>query len=100
MKRRHHHILIGFFAWLIVPAHAHGDAVPETRVGIAGRLDQVVIPGSELEVVPHEDRKLPIRLRIVAVYPHGSAFRYDLEYQGLEPGSFNLKDYLRRKDAS
>ena len=89
-------------ACLIVAAsvQAQGGAVPETPVGIAGRFDQVVIPGSELEVVPHEDRRLPIRLRIVALYPHGTAFRYDLEYQGLQPGKFDLKDYLRRKDGS
>jgi hypothetical protein len=37
---------------------------------------------------------------VVRVFPHGSAFRYDLEYYGLEPGTFDLKDYLRRKDGS
>ena len=72
----------------------------QTSVGISGRLDQVVIPGTELEVIPQEDRKTPVRLRIAATYPHGSAFRYDLEYQGLEPGTFDLKTYLRRKDNS
>src|ERR1700682_441468 len=87
-----------FAAWLLVAASAHAQVIPETPVGIAGRVEQVVIPGPELEVVPHEDRKLPIRLRIVAVFPHGSAFRYDLEYQGLQTGTFDLKDYLRRKD--
>jgi hypothetical protein len=94
--------MICWIAWLVVAAsaHAQGRAVPETPVGVAGRFEQVVIPGPELEVVPHEDRKLPIRLRIVAVYPHGSAFRYDLEYQGLQPGAFDLKDYLRRKDGT
>ena len=81
-------------------AHAQGGIIPETPVGIAGRVEQIVIAGPEVEVVPHEDRKLPIRLRIIAVYPHGSAFRYDLEYQGLQPGTFDLKDYLRRKDGS
>ena len=74
--------------------------VPETPVGIGGRVDQIVIPGPELEAAPHDDRQTPIRLRIVATYPHGAAFRYDLEYQGLQPGSFDLKDYLRRKDGS
>src|SRR5216683_7536194 len=74
--------MICWIAWLVVAvtAHAQGRAIPETPVGVAGRVEQVVIPGPELEVVPHEDRKLPIRLRIVAVYPQGSAFRYDLEY--------------------
>ena len=58
-----------------------------------------VLPGSELEVKPIGERT-PIVLRIVRVFPHGTAFRYDLEYYGLEPGSFDLKDYLQRKDRS
>jgi hypothetical protein len=96
------HTMICFTAWVLVAtsAHAQGGAIPETPVGIGGRLDQIVIPGPELEIVPHDDRKLPIRLRIVATYPHGAAFRYDLEYQGLQPGTFDLKDYLRGKDGS
>ncbi len=32
--------------------------------------------------------------------PHGSGFRYDIVYYGLEPGRYDLKDYLRRKDGS
>ncbi len=67
---------------------------------MAGRIEQLVLPGSELEAVPNEDRKPPVVLRVVRVFPHGSAFRYDLEYQGLEPGRFDLKNYLRRKDGS
>lgn len=42
----------------------------------------------------------PLVLRVAASYPHGSAFRYDLVYYGLEPGQYDLKDYLRRKDGS
>jgi len=72
----------------------------EVTVGMAGRIDQIVLPGPELEVKPNEDRKSPIVLRIAATYPHGTAFRYDLVYYGLEPGAFDLKDYLRRKDGS
>ena len=49
---------------------------------------------------PLDDRRAPVVLRIVDVYPHGTAFRYDLEYYGLEPGTFDLRDYLRRKDGS
>lgn len=74
-------------------------AQPETTVGMAGHIEQLVLPGAELEAVP-QDRKAPVVLRVVQVYPHGSAFRYDLEYYGLEPGTFDLKNYLRRKDGS
>jgi hypothetical protein len=65
---------------------------------MSGRIEGLVLPGSELEAVPNEDRRTPIVLRVAAVYPHGSMFRYDIEYHGLEPGAFDLKTYLRRKD--
>jgi hypothetical protein len=95
---RRMNIAISLAATMVVAASVYGQ--PGTPVGIAGRRDQVVIPGSELEVVPLDDRKVPIRLRIVNLYPHGAAIRYDFEYQGLQPGTFDLKEYLRRKDGS
>jgi len=70
-----------------------------STVGLPARIDQLVLPGPELEVKPLAART-PIVLRIVHVAPHGSAFRYDLEYCGLEPGTFDLANYLRRKDRS
>jgi hypothetical protein len=73
---------------------------PETTVGLPVQIEGLVLPGSELEVKPLTDRRAPVVLRIVNVWPHGSAFRYDLEYYALEPGKFDLKDYLRRKDKS
>lgn len=70
----------------------------ETTVGMPGRLEGVVLPGPELEAKPIEDRKKPVVLRIIQTYPHGTDFRYDLEYYGLDPGTHDLRDYLRRKD--
>ena len=67
---------------------------------MTGRFENLVLPGTELEAKPLADRKAPVVLRIIAVYPHGTAFRYDLEYFGLEPGSHDLRDSLRRKDGS
>jgi hypothetical protein len=64
------------------------------------KIEQVVLPGPELEVKPLEDRRAPFVLRIVASYPHGTAFRYDFSYYGLEPGNYDLSSYLRRKDGS
>ncbi|HEX5445900.1 MAG TPA: hypothetical protein VFW87_18880 [Pirellulales bacterium] len=64
------------------------------------RIDQIVLPGGELEAKPIESRQVPIVLRVVATHPHGSAFRYDLEYHGLEPGRYDLGDYLQRKDGA
>lgn len=70
------------------------------NVGMSIELEQVVISGSELEVVPLSDEQQPIVLRIEAVWPHGSDFRYDFSFYGLEPGTFDLKSQLRRKDGS
>jgi hypothetical protein len=85
-------------AGTLTPAWAEGE--PTTTVGLPGQIRDLVLPGSELESRPNTDRKTPIVLRIIRVFPHGTAHRYDLEYVGLEPGSFNLRDYLQRKDRS
>jgi hypothetical protein len=69
-------------------------------VGFPARIDQIVLPGTELEAKPLADDQVAIVLRLVAAFPHGTAFRYDIEYYGLEPGVFELKDYLQRKDRS
>jgi hypothetical protein len=59
-----------------------------------------VLPGSELEVKPLADRRSPIVLRIVSAEAMGDGYRYQFEYYGLEPGKFDLRDYLQRKDRS
>jgi len=62
-------------------------------------IEAVVLPGSKLKTKPLEDSDL-IVLRIAAVFPHGTANRYTLRYYGLEPGTYNLRDYLVREDGS
>ena len=80
---------------------SHVDAeTPPPTVGMPERIEQVVLPGPELEVRPLEDRHAPFVLRIVAVYPHGTDHRYDFEYYALEPGEYNLSDYLQRTDGT
>ncbi|MBV9125048.1 MAG: hypothetical protein JO112_16965 [Planctomycetes bacterium] len=71
-----------------------------TTVGMPAQIDQVVLPGPELEVRPLEDPRTPVILRIVNAYRHGTSYRYDLVYYGLEPGTFDLRDFVRRKDGS
>lgn len=88
-----------FLSVLLVTNAAAGQDARRSAIGMPSRWEQVVLPGSELEVVPG-DRKDPIVLRIVASYPHGTAYRYDLEYYGLDAGSFDLRKYLRRKDGT
>lgn len=102
-------ILAGIlFSSVAVPAAALDESertrvapasVRSTPVGMPARIEQVVLPGSELVVKPI-DSQSPIVLRIVDSFPHGSDFRYDIEYYGLEPGDWNLSRYLERRDGS
>ncbi|WP_145225475.1 hypothetical protein [Gimesia algae] len=69
-------------------------------VGMAARIEQVILPGSELQVKEIADDD-PIILRIISTHPHGpDMFRYELEYYGLKPGAYNLVQFLERKDHS
>jgi hypothetical protein len=75
-----------------------GPTSATPTVGMPSRIEQLVLPGTELEARPIEDRQGKLVLRVIDVFPHGSAFRYNLAYYGLEPGEYDLRDYLRRKD--
>ena len=78
---------------------ARADGQHEASVGMTARIEELVLPGSELEAKPI-DSKTPLVLRIVASHRHGSEFRYDLEFAGLEPGEYDLREFLQRKDGS
>lgn len=71
----------------------------QTSVGLPSRVLQLVLPGTELEALPI-DSNSPIVLRVLATWPHGSEFRYDLEFYGLDPGEYDLARWLRRKDGT
>jgi hypothetical protein len=85
--------------FLVLPSRAHAQETRATTVGMSERVTEVVLPGSELEVVPL-DAHSPLVLRIAATYPHGTAFRYDLVWWALEPGEYDLAKLLRRKDGT
>jgi len=78
---------------------ADSSGSSRSSVGMPVRIEQVVLPGSELEPVPVTDKTLVV-IRIDKVYPHGTAFRYDPVCYGLEPGEYDLRKYLQRKDGS
>ena len=84
---------------LISPVVALARESRECAVGMAGRIEQIVLPGPELVSVA-ADTSSKIVLRVLAVYPHGTAFRYDLEFVGLEPGNYDLKEFVVRKNGS
>jgi hypothetical protein len=71
----------------------------QSTVGLPVAIKQLVLPGSELEPIPWNDSTLVV-LKMEAVYPHGTAFRYDFSYHGLEPGDYDLRKFLKRKDGS
>ncbi|MCA8949415.1 MAG: hypothetical protein KDE27_07920 [Planctomycetes bacterium] len=86
-------------AALALAAAAHAQDDRESTVGMRRTIEELALPGTEL-AVKRTTYESPIALRIAAVRPHGSAFRYDLEWTGLEAGTFDLRDYLVRKDGS
>ncbi len=71
-----------------------------TSVGMRARIDQLVLPGTRLIAKPAEDPKAKILLRILETWPHGTEFRYDLEYVGFLAGKHDLRDWLVRADGT
>ena len=92
-------VRLTLFVFLSQCCLASGQDAKSVTVGMPGYLKQLILPGSELEVVPL-DRKAPVIVRITEAFRHGTAFRYDIVFYGMEPGSFDIKKYLRRKDGS
>jgi hypothetical protein len=83
----------------IAAAGLQADSSEAPSVGMAVTVRDLVLPGTELEVRPPA-LETPVVVRVAAVHPHGSAFRYDLVWYGLEPGEYDLGDFLRRRDGS
>lgn len=93
-------IVLWTAALLAAPASAQKSDEREANVGMRARIEQLVLPGPELIAKPVDDPKAPILLRVVATWPHGDAFRYDLEYTGFVAGRHDLREWLVRADGS
>lgn len=84
---------------------ATAGAAAQTRdertasVGMRARIEQIVLPGTELTSAPSTFAS-PVIVHVVAVWPHGALRRYDLEWVGYEPGRHDLARFLVRKDGS
>ncbi len=77
---------------------APGRGARSATIGMPARLDDVRLPGSELEVAKFDDMA-PLSLRILSVLPDGEdQFRYAFEWRAFEPGEHDLRGLLRRKD--
>ena len=100
MKAKSSFPIYTFLLFLLLVGVGGGASAtpPVSTVGMPAKFNQLVLPGSELEAIHAEDRSVPVVLRIAGVWPHGTAFRYDLVYYALEPGTFDLRKYLQRKD--
>jgi len=68
-------------------------------VGKAGYIEDLVLPGSELIAKPLQQESEMV-VRIIQSIPHGDAYRYEIQYHGLEPGTYDLRNWLERKDGS
>jgi len=84
----------------LLPSVCAEEPVREVSVGMTGTIEGIVLPGTELEAKPYDDRKTSILLRVISRGYVGTEHRYDLEYQGFDPGSYDLRTYLRRKDGT
>ncbi len=77
------------------------DTAPyKSTVGFPKLIYQHVIAGPKVIAKPISDRNQAMIVRLVETYPHGSNFRYDIQYKSLEPGRYNVADYLEREDGS
>jgi hypothetical protein len=74
---------------------------PPAGVGLTSLIQDLLLPGSELQVKPDPEGRSPVVVRLTAVRPHGTAgFRYDLSWFAYEAGPHDLSQYLERVDGS
>ena len=70
-------------------------AQPPAGVGLTGLIQDLLLPGSELQVKPDPEGRSPVVVRMTAVRPHGTAgFRYDFSWFAYEAGPHDLSQYL------
>ena len=79
-------------ALLVIPLQAE---TPTSRVGQPLEIGEVFIPGEQIEPAPRRDRSPSLVVRVLEVKPAEGGFRYDFEVQGLDPGTYDLSDFLR-----
>jgi hypothetical protein len=89
--------LLPLLATAMLAAQARNERT--ASVGMRARIDEVVLPGTELAAAP-TTAKAKVVVRVLEVRAHGDRFRYDLEWTGLEPGDYDLATFLTRVDGS
>ena len=87
-------------ALLINQAAAEESKEPKSAtVGAPMTLSDVVLPGSELVAKPLAGDPAMI-VQITDSIRHGDSWRYTFRFSGLEPGPYDLSEWLIRKDGS
>lgn len=76
------------------------EPVPSQRVGQPLEIREIYIPGDEVKALPRRDRKPPLMVRVLEVKPAKDGFRYDFDVQGLEPGRYNLAEFLEAPEGT
>lgn len=74
-------------------AQLKSDAPQWPTVGTTTELTDVILPGPKLIGKPIDDVD-PVVVRVTDAIAHGDGFRYRIEYQGMEPGNFDLTKFL------
>lgn len=86
--------------WGMLSSAAHGeDENRSPSVGAPGFVQEIFLPGSELMGKPIESEDTMV-VRVVKALPTGDGFRYEIRFQGLEAGKYNLTQWLIRKDGT
>ena len=78
-------------------AQLKSDAPQWPTVGTTTELADVILPGPKLVGKPIDDVD-PVVVRVTDAIAHGDGFRYRIEYQGMEPGNFDLTKFLVQKN--
>jgi len=77
-------------------AQLKSDRPQWPTVGATTEMVDVVIPGPKLTGKPIDGAD-PVIVRVTDAIAHGDGFRYRIEYQGMEPGNFDLAKWLVKK---
>ena len=83
-------VLLWLFSNLLLSA-----APPTQRVGLPLLLEDYPISGPLLEPIPRTNREVPLILRLIQNEPTEDGHLYTIEVQGLDPGDYNLAEFLR-----
>ena len=92
-------LTIGLLVWGDQTFAQDSKDLRSPSVGKAGQISQLLLPGSALIAKPLQPDS-PMVVRIIRSFPHASGFHYDILFHGLEPGDYDLADWLERKDGS